>query len=696
MLYFNGAVVGIFAGAAYSLVAVSITLMFRSTGVLSFAHAAFAMVGAYTYADFAGTRGWPGPLAAAASLGITVVFGILVERIAIRPVSNASSSTKLIVTLGVLSATTGLVLQVYGFAPISSPLLLPDKFITIGSLRFSYQQVAVLVSAGVLALFLGAMLQRTRLGSAVRAAAENAETAQLMGVSLPQVARFNWALGAGLAGLTGILVAPLSVITGATFPLLLTRALTATLIGGLVSLPLTFLGGLLVGVVQSITILRSSSPGAQDLVTLFLVVGLLLGRRNWPKEATGDMFAPSVGRVPSLAPLTDRISALYSRWRTVFAILASVVAVWMIYVPATSGYWGFIGARGLFYVIEALSIVLLVGWGGQVSIMHGAYVGIGAFTTAYLVGRGVPVELAVLIAAFTGMVMGAIAGLPALRLTGLQFGIASLAFGAAASEWLFKRPEFPKTLSRGSVFGLDLFDDSHLFLVMLPTTALLYLLVWNLKRSTFGPLLLSSRDAASTVAHFGADPKRTRMATFLLASFVASLGGAFYGILLTGFQPFDFSFALSIQLLIFAVVGGSQSLGGPIVAGLLFGVVPQLLQGQSGTSASAGPDIIAGVLVIALMALRPAGIASLFKGKDESFGERGHVQHVGRVGLSVISARTRQRAEHTDEVSATRHNGTGTTATAATNGVDQRRPEHSVHDREADPHRPALVPKGVS
>jgi branched-chain amino acid transport system permease protein len=448
--------------------------------------------------------------------------------------------------------------------------------------------------------------------------------------------------------------------------------------------------------VQSITILRSSSPGAQDLVTLIMVVGLLLGRRNWPKEAAGDMFAPSVGRLPSLAPLTDRISALYSRWRTVFAILAGVAAVWMIYVPATSGYWGFIGARGLFYVIEALSIVLLVGWGGQVSIMHGAYVGIGAFTTAYLVDRGMPLELAVLLAALTGMVMGAIAGLPALRLTGLQFGIASLAFAAAASEWLFKRPEFPKTMSRGSIAGLDLFDDSHLFLVMLPTTALLYLLVWNLKRSTFGPLLLSSRDAAPTVAHFGADPKRTRMATFLLASFIASLGGAFYGILLTGFQPFDFSFALSIQLLIFAVVGGSQSLGGPIVAGLLFGVVPQLLQGQSGTSASAAPDIVAGVLVIALMALRPAGIASLFSGKDEAFGESGHTRHVGRVGLAVTAAQARQRADHTDAVSATSHNGTGTIAAQRKSGATQRRPEDSVHERDADHRRPALAPKGVS
>jgi branched-chain amino acid transport system permease protein len=515
---------------------------------------------------------------------------------------------------------------------------LPDRFISIGDLRFSYQQVAVLVSAGALAVALGAMLQRTRLGSAVRAAAENSETAQLMGVSLPQVARFNWALGAGLAGLTGILVAPLSVITAGTFPLLLTRALTATLIGGLVSLPLTFAGGLIVGIVQSITVLRSSAPGAQDLVTLLLVVGLLLGRRRWPEEGGGESFVSGATiRVPLLAPVTDRVSRAYARSQPVFIALVAAGAAYAIYVASTSGYWGFVGARGLFYVIEALSLVLLVGWGGQVSLMHGAYVGIGAFTTAYLVNtHGVPIELAVVLAALTGMLMGAVAGLPALRLTALQFGIASLAFAAAASEWLFKRPEFPKSLARQEFFGLDLFDDSHLFLIMLPTTAILYLLVWNLRRSTFGPLLLSAKDAPTTVAHFGASPQRTRMVTFLFASFIASLGGAFYGLLLTGFQPFDFAFALSIQLLIFAVVGGSQSLGGPIVAGLLFGVLPQILQGPSGTSASAGPDIVAGVLVIALMAVRPEGIASLLRATSSAV--RVPFRPVGRVGRAMADA----------------------------------------------------------
>ncbi|MFZ6003223.1 MAG: ABC transporter permease [Actinomycetota bacterium] len=648
MIYVNGALVGILTGAAYSLVAVSITLMFRSTGVLSFAHAAFAAVGAYVYADLAG--GGMQPVAAMfLALLVTVTYGLVIERLAIRPVRSASATTKLIVTLGVLSMTTGLLLQFYGFEPTSAPLLLPNRTVTIGDVAFSYQQIAIFVVAAVLAAALGWFLRATRFGLAVRAVAENGEAARLMGVPLVQVARFNWALGAFLAGLTGILVAPLSVITVATFPLLLTKALTATLFGGLVSLPLTLAGGLVVGVVESITTLKTSFSGSKELATLFLVIALLVLRRRWPAEATEETVFARRAPLRTIEPLMRRLSSGLERARPVLVAVAVPFAAYGLYLASTRNYWGFVGARGLFYVIEALSLVLLVGWGGQVSLMHGAYVGIGAFMTAYLVTEhGLPLPVAIIVAALTGMAMGAVAGLPALRLSGLQFGIASLAFAAAASEWLFKRPEFPKSLPRGELFGLDLFEDTTVFLVMLPVTVALYLLVWNVRRSTFGPLLISARDAGSTVAHFGANPKRTRMWAFMLASFIAALGGAFYGVLLSGFQPFDFSFFLSIALLLYVVVGGVQSLSGPLLAGFLFGIVPQLLQrGSSGTSASAIPDIVAGAVVVVLMAARPGGLAELLgRGGGEAPG--GSRLRAGRFDLVVASHHRRPATDRSD------------------------------------------------
>ncbi|MDY7106007.1 MAG: ABC transporter permease [Actinomycetota bacterium] len=597
-------------------------------------HAAFATLAAYIYADLAGGRDWPGAVAAAAAVTITVVYGLIVERI-LRPVRNSPAATKMIATLGVMQLTTALVLLLYGFQPTSAPLLLPQGAITVGDLRISHQQSATLALAAVSAAGLGWFLKSTRFGTAIRAVASNHETSRLMGVSITQVARFNWALGALLAGSAGVLLAPLSPINASTFTLLLAKTLVATLVGGLVSLPLTFAGALGVGIADSFTVLNPSAPGAKELVTLVLVVALLFLRRRWPAdlEPTAETrLRRSLPLVARFAPVgaTVRRGLRSARWPA-----AAVGAVLLVVVPAGSNYWGFVGARGLFFTIQALSLVLLVGWGGQVSLMHGAYVGIGAFTTAMLVGtHGWTLELALVGGGLAGVAMGAIVGLSALRLSGLQFAVASLAFSGAASEWLFRRTEFPKSLPRGTLFGVDIFPDSNLYFFMLPATVVLYVAVWNVRRSTFGPLLISSRDAPTTVAHFGADPGRTRMWAFLFASFIAAFGGGLYGVLLTGFQPFDFSLILSIALLVYAVVGGVQSLAGPLVAGVLFGVIPQLLQGQSSTAASAVPDLVAGVAVLALLALRPGGLASLFTGLGRGSDAEGRGPF-GRFDLAV-------------------------------------------------------------
>src|SRR5690606_15655532 len=148
----------------------------------------------------------------------------------------------------------------------------------------------------------------------------------------------------------------------------------------------------------------------------------------------------------------------------------------------------------------------------------------------------------------------------------------------------------------------------------------------------------------------GADPSRTRMWAFLLASFIAAFGGGLYGVLLTGFQPFDFSLILSIALLVYAVVGGVQSLAGPLIAGVMFGVVPQLIQGQSSTAASAVPDLIAGVAVLALVALRPGGLASLFSAAVPARAAA-EPRSFGRFDLTVARWQSNGRHTSADEQS---------------------------------------------
>jgi branched-chain amino acid transport system permease protein len=210
-----------------------------------------------------------------------------------------------------------------------------------------------------------------------------------------------------------------------------------------------------------------------------------------------------------------------------------------------------------------------------------------------------------------GVLMGALLGIPALRLSGVQFAIASIVFASAASSWLFELPSLPRNINRGTLFSIDLFDTNHVFVIMLIVSAALFAVVWAVRRSSWWVLLIASRDIPLAVQHFGARPGVVRLGAFTLASFIATLGGAFFGIIATSFSPFNFSLVLSIALLLYAVVGGLETLLGPFVAALAFGLLPQLLQQQSGASATTWPDVAAGALVIALLALRPSGLAAL-------------------------------------------------------------------------------------
>lgn len=616
--YLDAAIVGVAVGGPYSLVGISLTLMFRTTGVLSFAHAAFAMIAGFTYGELAGDRRWPTLVAAAASIAVALAVALATERFAVRPIARASAPVKLIATLGVLSVVTGLITQFLGSQPAETPLVFPHGVVRIGGAAITYQQLAIMAITAATALGLRAFLQRSRFGTAIRAVQVNAEAAELLGVPITRVDQFNWALGGVLSGVVGVLLTPLIAASVATYPLVLVKALTGTLFGGLTSLPLTFVGGIVVGIIESVARVAFSVRGAPELAVMLVVPVLLVARRSWG----GDDAPASVasGRPRVHGPAAARLAALSRRYRAGTAArsasLAAILAVVSVgsVIAFGSEYWGAVGALSLFFALEALSMVVLTGWGGQVSLMHGAYVGIGTFVTGWLVGvHDVPLELAVPMSGLAGVALGAVLGFPALRLNGVQFAIASTVFAAAATAWLFELPDLPRNMNRGTFFSVDLFESGNLYAVMLVVTCLAFAVVAVLRRSTWWRLLIASRDVPTAVRHAGLRPGAIRMVAFSVASFIATVGGAFFGIIATSYSPFNFSLLLSFSLLLYAVVGGLETLLGPIVAALAFGLLPQVLQQEAGTTGSAWPAVIAGVVVIALLALRPSGVASALR-----------------------------------------------------------------------------------
>jgi branched-subunit amino acid ABC-type transport system permease component len=588
----NALVAGLVVGGAYALLALGVSLIFSTTGVLNFAQAAFAMLAAYIYSWGSADQNWAPIVAAVVAVTIATAYGLVVERLVVRRISGSSPATKMMATVAVLAVTQGVVLQLFGFQPKIARRLAPEGSVYLGDLGISYQQILVIVTAAVLVSALAAFLRLTRLGLAVRAAAQNPTGAHLVGIHRNRIARLNWLIGSFLAGVAGVLIAPLTIVSIGTFPGLLLKALAGTLFGALGGLTLAAVGGICVGALESLASTVTDTPGSRELVVLLLVVALLVFRRNWPEDLTA---APSMRDTVShqaLGPGAVLLVGLIA-----FACLKGL----------TDPFWGAVGVVALVYTIVSLSLVILVGWGGQLSLMHGALVGVGAFGLTWYLNRfDLPIVLAVLCAGLTG---GAIAGLVSvtgLRLRGAQIVIVTLAVSQAGSEWLFQFRGTRWTLERPG----SLTDDRWFFAVLLGVTVAFHGLAFLLRRSPWGHMLDATARSETVAQHFGTHTNLVRFQAWTLSGFMAATAGAFYALYLTAIKPSDFGVLLSISLLLYLIACGRSSMFAPALVGLVFVFGPEVFK-FSQTGATAIPSIVSGLAVVAVLALFPSGLADL-------------------------------------------------------------------------------------
>lgn len=589
---FQALVAGAVVGGSYALLALGVSLIFSTTGVLSFAQAAFAMLAAYFYSWATAEKGWDPILAAVLAVAIGTSYGLLVERVVVRRISNAPTVTRLVATVAVLAVTQGVVLQLFGFQPKAAEPLTANGSIFIGDLGISYQQVLVVSATAVMVALLATFLTRTRLGLAVRASAQSPSGAHLVGIDRVRIARLNWGTGAFLASVAGVLIAPLTIISIATFPGLLLGALAGSLFGAVRGLTLAVVGGFTVGALESVAATSTSTIGIRSLAVLALVLVLLVFRRRWPDDLTATT---SLGDAQSSdRPFGPGLLVLLG------------VAGWAAVTSLTDSYWAGIGVVALVYLIATLSLVLLTGWGAQLSLMHGMLLGVGAFGLTWFIDHDVPLGLAIPCA---GLVAAAIAGLVSLtglRLRGAQLVIVTLAVAAAGSNWLFELDGMQRSLTRPGYLE----DDRRLFAVLLGVTVLFYASVVVLRRGAWGRMLTAVARSEPVAEHFGTNTHLVRFQVWAFSGFMAGIAGAFYGLYLTVIQPSAFGVLLSISLLLYLVTCGRASLLAPLLAALLFGYGPELYT-TSQTGATAIPSIISGLAVVAILTFFPSGLAEL-------------------------------------------------------------------------------------
>ncbi|HET9770061.1 MAG TPA: ABC transporter permease [Acidimicrobiia bacterium] len=589
---------GIAVGGVAALLAVGISQIFTTSGVLNFAHAGFAMLAAYLYAWLAVTQEWPVAWAALMTVVVVSGLGTLAEFLVLRRLAEAPFITKVIVTLGLYVFMQGVTLQLFGFEPKTAPLLLKGG-ISIGDTVAAYQQIAILAVGLVLMGGLALFLRATRLGLATRSCAQDRATAGLIGIPTRVVSSVNWTIGAFMAAVAGVLIAPLAVFTVDSFSIYLVTGIGAALFGGLTGLTGAFAGGLILGVAQNWAIAESSQPGIWALAIFVAIASLLLLRRRWPKE----LLAPA-----TVSGGTAR-RAGGSGW--ILARLAFAVGWGLLLFNALRvNFWAYTASLVLFYVLVALSLVVAGGWTGQLSLGQGALVGTGVFTMLELRNdHGFDFFPALAVTLLVGVAAGLVFGALSLRLASTQVAIATLAMSLVASEWLFT-----KGLRASEFMPVPSFlaSDRKLFAGMAVAVAAAFALLWRLQHSQWGLAFLATRDAPDMAAHFGVGVRAARLWAFALSGGIAALAGVGYGLLISVVPPYAVGVPMSINVLVFTVVGGLGSLVGPFIGPLLFIAGPQSVK-SSQTAASALPQLLGGGMVVLVLLARPEGLGSFLR-----------------------------------------------------------------------------------
>jgi branched-chain amino acid transport system permease protein len=572
-------IVGLSLAAIYAVIASGLVLTYTTTGIFNFAHGAAGMLAAFAYWQLRFDWDWPAPIALAVVLLVLApAFGLLLERVIMRGLVGTSEATKLVVSISLLAFMIGLANLIWE-PGASRPMenFFRGERIDLGPTTITYHQAITIVVAVLVAVGLRFLLYRTRIGVSMRANVDDRSLALLNGARPDRVALFSWAIGTALAALGGILIAPSVNLDSGTLSLIIVNAYAAAIFGRLRSLPLTFLGAVVVGLAEGYLAgyapsdnqyLASFRPAVSVLI-LFVILLLLPNPRLRSRERAREFF-----------PAPSFEGALLFGGLVLFG--AAIMATTLNDVDQIT--YGQLFPIG----IVALSLVPMVGFAGQISLAQLSFAGIGAVVMAHHGTGGDPLGLvyAVLVAG----AVGALVALPVLRLSGIYLALATAAFAVALDRWVFNLPDFDIGPVHISMFELGSAPvDTLVFFgyeIDTPTRHLVFgaiafvvvaMLVVAVRRSAFGRRLLAIRDSEAACATFGMSLVGTRLAVFTLSAGIAGLGGAIYGTQLASVTPTRFDFVTGLPIFMLLVVGGAGLVGGALFAGAsLYGVIPVL------------------------------------------------------------------------------------------------------------------------
>jgi branched-subunit amino acid ABC-type transport system permease component/ABC-type branched-subunit amino acid transport system ATPase component len=554
------AVLGLGAGATYALAAQSLVLVYRGSGVINFAQGGMAMIGAYAY-DAGIGAGWGSAYAITAGLIAAGGGGALTHVLVMRFLDESSALARVVATLAVLTVIQAAVLLKYGDAIEFVPALLPQGNLDVSGVPVAVDRLWLVALSATIAAALALAYRRTRLGLATTAVAENRRVAASLGISPHAVATVNWTLGGMLSGAAGILVVPLIGLSVSHLGMLLVPALAAALVGSFTSFGITWIAGILIGVGEALTTLYTSAPGWSNSIPLLVIVAVLMVRgKAIPIRGYVGERLPAVGT--GRAPLG--LLAGLAASSVVALILLDDAAIPALTMTCVTG-------------ILCLSLTVVSGYAGQLSLAQYAFAGVGAYVAARTSALiGMPFWAALLIGTLSPIPVGLAIGLPSLRTRGVALGIATLALGLVVERVLLGNPDytggfFGTTVRSPELLGLSLdpiAEPKRYAFLCLIALGVVATIVAGIRRGRLGRRLLAIRSNEQAAAALGLPVLRLKLLAFSTSAALAGLGGTLIAFQTPHVVFNEFGYGSSINLILVAVLGGIGYVGGALLGGL--------------------------------------------------------------------------------------------------------------------------------
>lgn len=612
-VYLSAILLSCGAGALYATLASGLLLTYRSSGVINFAYGGLAMYGAYLYSQLrmtgqwlvpplpnplviiqgiarlfgarVGIVNWPtfistgGPQGAAVSMVIAIVttglLGLVIYLGIFRPMRDAPPLAKVVASIGVMITLEAVVTLRYGTQPQSVPESLPSHVVHVLGRAIPVDRLYLAAIGLGVAVLLAVLYRFTKFGWATEASASSEKGAIITGISPDRIAAINWSVAAMLAAAMGILVAPITALSPDNFTLFVLPALAAMLLAGFRSFIWCAIASFVVAALQGVAGPLAQdyhwlpSTGLSDGVPLVLIIIAMIWRgSSLPTRSSlsAEKLPPSPE--PRMRPATVATASVLALAGALFlpfeyrtAIVTSAIAV-----------------------ILTMSLLVLTGLIGQISLMQMALAGVAAvlvmkMTTSW----GVPYVLAALLAALAAMAAGLVASIPALRIRGTHLAIVTLAAALAFDSIVLQNPNYLNQalgMPSPTLFGLQYGIDSPFAgrswipnpvfaVVILALLALVVYVYVNLRRSGSGRAFLAVRSNERAAAGVGVSVRGMKLAAFGVSGFIAGLAGVLMAYQFQGVSEPTFATMTSLTALAVAYLGGISRLSGAIVAGLI-------------------------------------------------------------------------------------------------------------------------------